>query len=296
MLRWERGDVLRLPFSLRAATSGRTSPRRARWTCCERRARRRRAWRSRGPLRWPWRDPPGSSWVARAERGARGRRWSGGPSTGRPRSGPSPRTACSTGGGDVCRALACDGSDRLKCAAFKSGLDVECTPASCTAGVETPAAFCDGAGSCKAGTTRPCAPFVCGDKACKKSCTSNADCTKGNVCDTTTSQCVPSKASCSTDGTTSKPGDGTGSEKPCSPYLCNPSTGDCYGDCNTAAQCAPGFACDGNRCVPGATPAADDGGGCGCTTAGREAPVAPYAGVLGMVVAGWAAKRRRNRR
>ena len=204
------------------------------------------------------------------------------------------RTACSTGGGDICRALACDGTDRLKCAAFKNGLDAECSPASCAGGIETPASFCDGAGSCKAGTTRPCAPFACGDKACKKTCTAATDCLKGNVCDPASGQCVPAKSSCSADFSSSVPADGSGTPKPCSPFLCNPATGDCYESCTSSTQCASGFACDGAKCVPSAVPTADDSGGCGCEvvgTTGRGSSAA-WAVAVGLMLVGLARRRR----
>src|SRR6266403_902824 len=96
------------------------------------------------------------------------------------------RTACS--GSGSC-AGSCDGSNVAACA-YPT---VQCRGASCTAGVATAAASCDGAGSCPAVVTTTCNPYVCGATACKTSCTADADCVSGDYCDAA-GACVSKKA------------------------------------------------------------------------------------------------------
>ena len=54
--------------------------------------------------------------------------------------------------------------------------------ATCTGSTFTPAATCDGNGTCATPATRACAPYVCGTGACKTTCASNADCVSPNTC------------------------------------------------------------------------------------------------------------------
>lgn len=58
-----------------------------------------------------------------------------------------------------------------------------CRAASCTLGVAATDAFCNGAGSCPAAMTSPCAPYVCGPTACETTCAGEADCVDGYYCD-----------------------------------------------------------------------------------------------------------------
>jgi len=203
------------------------------------------------------------------------------------------RPACADGGSSPCKSLSCAGSkDRTKCTSF-AGPEVECAPSTCTGVTETEAAVCDGAGSCGTPKPRSCGAYACGTKGCKTSCTADTDCSPGNACDVTKAICGPARPTCSTDRLASIPADKTAA-KPCSPYLCNNSTGDCFQFCATSDDCAPGNACDAARCVPTGAPAdSGDGGGCGCRTnpAGRSGSLA-IAGVLGML--GAAVRRRRR--
>ncbi len=175
---------------------------------------------------------------------------------GAPRGG---RTACSDGGSEVCRALSCDGVDRLKCAAFKSGPDVECGKASCVDGLATPAAYCDGAGGCKETEARPCAPYVCVGTACGTSCATDADCSKNNVCEA--GKCIPSQSTCTPDELSAIPADKS-APRSCAPFRCNPIVGNCYETCTASDECASGFLCDGSTCVPAPSAPAEDSGGC----------------------------------
>jgi len=95
--------------------------------------------------------------------------------TGAPR---GTRTACA-GTGTACGGT-CNGTDRTACT-FPS-TTTTCRPASCSDGVATLAASCDGMGACTAASSSPCAPYACGESGCATSCTSNEDCAPGNLC------------------------------------------------------------------------------------------------------------------
>jgi len=86
------------------------------------------------------------------------------------------RPAC-TSDGSACGGL-CDGEDAASCA-YPTDL---CRPASCRDGTATPAAFCDGAGSCPDAQTIDCAPYRCGAEACEAGCSDHDDCVPGHHC------------------------------------------------------------------------------------------------------------------
>ncbi len=76
-----------------------------------------------------------------------------------------------------------------------------CRSASCSSGLATLAANCNGTGACPAVTTVNCQPFVCGANACKTGCTADTDCIAGDFCSGTT--CVARRANgatCTADG------------------------------------------------------------------------------------------------
>ncbi len=171
------------------------------------------------------------------------------------------RTKCDGGAADVCKALACDSSkDRSKCVGFLNGPSTECTAASCKDGSATTEAFCDGSGTCKAGATSSCGTFACGDKTCKDKCLVDTDCGAGFICNKDSGKCVPPTATCSADGTSSVAADKT--VKPCGPFRCDTSTGNCYTKCTASDECAPGATCDGTACIADPTGDAQSGGGC----------------------------------
>jgi hypothetical protein len=153
------------------------------------------------------------------------------------------RAACSDGAGDVCKALACDGTkDRTKCSTYANGLDKECVAATCSNGTATSSATCDGAGHCTAPTTTSCNAYACDATSCKTSCATDTDCAASYVC--SVGKCVPQiVATCSADGTQSTPvGDG-GTTQSCTPYKCT-SAGTCGTSCVTSGDCLSGFACE----------------------------------------------------
>jgi hypothetical protein len=93
------------------------------------------------------------------------------PVTGAPVGG---RAAC-TGSG-VC-AGACNGVLATACTYPM----VQCSPASCSGGVETQAATCLN-GSCQPAMTKACSPYVCGTTACNTMCTGDIDCIAADFC------------------------------------------------------------------------------------------------------------------
>lgn len=173
------------------------------------------------------------------------------------------RTKCSDGAGDPCKALTCDPSkDRTKCVGFLNGAETECGEASCTDGTETPRGRCDGAGACTPSTKKTsCGAYACDTTTCKTSCTSKADCAPTYNC--VDSKCAPITAKCDEAGTSSVPTNGD-APKNCTPYRCDPSTGNCFGKCATSGDCAPGAVCGPDGvCVATATDApTEDSGGC----------------------------------
>src|SRR5512140_3345773 len=93
------------------------------------------------------------------------------------------RAACATDGSGC--GGACNGVNPAACAYPASS----CRSASCSAGIETHAANCNGAGACPAPVTVPCTPYICGPTACKTTCAADADCIAADYCNGTT--CVP---------------------------------------------------------------------------------------------------------
>jgi hypothetical protein len=175
------------------------------------------------------------------------------------------RTRCSDGGGDLCKALQCDGSkDVTKCVSYANGPDKVCEQA-CTDGTAS-VAVCDGSGACGTPDKKSCGAFVCDVSTCKTSCASESDCAPGYTCDAASKKCVPQKttATCSADGTASISADKS-STKPCAPYLCNTSSGDCYATCTGSEQCAGGTVCEQGSCVAHQADG-DTGGGCRFST------------------------------
>jgi hypothetical protein len=126
-------------------------------------------------------------------------------------------------------------------------------------------------------------------------CTTSSDCASGYACDTTSKTCTPVTAMCSSDGTESLPI--KGSPKACAPYVCNPTTGDCYSACNASDQCEPGNSCTGGTCNPSNGTSGSGGcavGGDGVALDGRSALVA--LGGWSLLCAVGAARRRREKR
>jgi len=166
-------------------------------------------------------------------------------------------------GEGVCRAR-CGGVDPTRCTQLP-GTAIVCAEATCKDGVESRVRGCDAAGGCAPATTRPCAPYACGTTACKTQCDVDADCAEGNSCDLVSRRCVIA-ASCDGDHTVTSP---DGKAKDCAPFRCSGAR--CLDTCEDSSGCTTGFVCDtaAKKCLVGAAPAVDDGGGCAYGADGR---------------------------
>lgn len=179
--------------------------------------------------------------------------------TGKPR---EPRTDCLGVTGDKCKG-ACDGTSPNSCSYPAAG--TACKDASCNGDVAQPAGACDGVGLCALPTTKNCLPYACDSTAgdCKASCAGDTDCAQGATCNTTTGKCAVAGATCKDATTVALP---NGQTQSCSPYKC--VGGACQQQCATPSDCAPGYTCQGNACVPGSDAGSGgSGGGSGGTGA-----------------------------
>ena len=195
------------------------------------------------------------------------------------------------------------------------GAATVCAAGSCDNASYVAASTCDGAGACAPGAKQDCGDYACGtvgagSLGCKTSCTTNADCKGGAVCDTSsgTGTCSSAGATCE-GGYSAKATDGTLTY--CSGYKCVDGSG-CRSSCAADAECdtSQGYACRDGLCAggdggvtgtggstgdagPTKSAASSDKGGCGCRVPGGSAPERH-----GMILALWgvAAVARRRRR
>ena len=175
-----------------------------------------------------------------------------------------PRTMCAVQAPATCGTDGtCDGTG----ACHKRIAMTPCGDPSCTAGTAKGASFCNGSGTCVAGATTMCAPYVCdvANKACFTSCvgTDNSSCLAPNKCDmakcglsplgamcTVAADCVSNfcvDGRCCADACTGqcKACDVAGSEGTCSPLPNN--TADPLQPCALTAEstCGTDSKCDG---------------------------------------------------
>ncbi len=212
------------------------------------------------------------------------------------------RRAC--GGSGVC-AGTCDGSTRATCT-FPNDQTM-CGMPSCTAGVQTSVATCDGRGTCLPPSMRDCGRYACGPSACRTSCDTDVECAAGSYCRegmcvvrqpnggacTTTSQCASGNCvdgvCCNTacDGQC-EACDNSGSVGTCSPTMGAPhgsrpacaGMGACAGTCDgtSRANCGyPGSSteCRAASCAEGQATnrgTCDGMGNCGMATVTNCAP------------------------
>lgn len=130
------------------------------------------------------------------------------------RAGEDPESDCTGAAPESCADDGmCDGSGGCR----KWLVGTPCGTDACAGSTYTPAAQCDGSGSCATLGSVGCAPYVCAGDRCGDSCASAADCAPGVLCDAATHTCkspLPSGAACS-----------------------------------SAAQCASGYRVDGRCCT-----------------------------------------------
>lgn len=106
----------------------------------------------------------------------------------------APAGQCSDNGAASCGSNGkCDGKGT--CQLYSSG--TSCGSATCNGSTESAAPQCDGLGTCKAGATRTCDPYVCGTSACRTSCTGVADCGANYSCVSNRCQLLPTGTACS---------------------------------------------------------------------------------------------------
>ncbi len=110
--------------------------------------------------------------------------------------GTDPDGECDDEGASSCGAngTGCNGdSASPECNLYDD--TAACGDNECTAGVATTVGYCDGSGTCEAGSTTNCAPFACNSAGtdCLTTCTGPGDCDAGSYCDGT-GACVAKQA------------------------------------------------------------------------------------------------------
>jgi uncharacterized protein YkwD len=87
---------------------------------------------------------------------------------------------CGDQGAASCGAngMGCNGNGA--CNVYASG--TQCAAPSCSGGQETAASQCNGNGSCVAGGSSACAPYLCSGNSCSSSCGNSNDCASGYEC------------------------------------------------------------------------------------------------------------------
>jgi hypothetical protein len=218
------------------------------------------------------------------------------------------RAACA-GVGATCGG-ACAAGNAAGCT--YPGSSTPCRAASCTAGIATQPAACDGSGGCPAPATVPCNPAACNaaGTACQGACSTDADCTslgrpycnggtclatKGNgeTCagssECTSTHCVDGyccnsacAGQCQACDVTGNPGAcmqvPSGQPHGTRPACVGAGTAPCGGSCTTATATActyPSVSCSPASCN-GATAVAATSCSNGTCPAGRATPCAPY--------------------
>lgn len=99
-------------------------------------------------------------------------------------------TVCRPAAGLCDQAAVCDGTSLTCPPNSPAAPGTPCGVASCTDGVATLAATCDGQGTCTAPATEVCSPGRCAGTACSLSCASDEECDPAGYCDTATNTCA----------------------------------------------------------------------------------------------------------
>jgi hypothetical protein len=186
----------------------------------------------------------------------------------------APRGARASCSGTGPCAATCDGVNASTCTAPDA--HTLCRPASCSFGVATAAAYCDGAGNCPEMFTLACEPYACSGSACADTCTTNGDCIVAYTCiDKACRKEVELGASCRSDATCASRHcvDGVCCESACSSQclacdvagfegLCVAVEGAAHG---SRGQCEAGSQCHDGSC-------ASVSGGCGCSSSAGTMP------------------------
>jgi hypothetical protein len=151
---------------------------------------------------------------------------------------------------DVCGNTGACAADQT-CA--KAAPSTMCGAASCSAGTQTSATFCDGAGHCTPPAVRACDPYVCGPNACATMCAFDTDCIPGDYC--------TGNGTCQTKLT---PGTACSSTTQCASGVCGAQGVCCDTDCaGTCVSCT--LTTSPGTCRPLAT-----GTACGATSCSAD--------------------------
>ena len=204
----------------------------------------------------------------------------------------APRKACN-GAGECAGYCPGDGFD---CVYPQPSTACEPGGATC-AGDWRDGRVCDGQGQCIEAVPHDCGDYTCSDGKCFTECDDNTQCRGGALCNKSGERgvCQPDSAGCTTDGYHIELN--SGKVVDCEGYRCV-GNGQCEEICDAKdnADCAPGYACQKERCVPSkptAPPAtspsaADDG--CSVSSSRQSSP-----GPLLLLGIGWLLLRRRAR-
>lgn len=178
------------------------------------------------------------------------------------------------GEGNVCSGR-CNGGNRKACT--MPGAGTPCGAPSCLGDHSVPAGSCDGSGTCMSARPGSCIPYTCAERSgqCLTSCSSDAECAAGSVCNLGAGRCVVTTMTCK-DATTVIHPDGT--LVSCAPYRC--AAGACRDACALPLDCADGFTCETGTCVE------DHGGSAGSGGSGGIAGSAGSAGGAGSAGSG----------
>jgi MYXO-CTERM domain-containing protein len=113
--------------------------------------------------------------------------------------------------------------------------------------MSTPAATCNGGGSCPASEPQQCGRFACQGATCGSGpCAADSDCSAGYRCDTDRGDCTPTSTICDVDGKTLRKPDGSTTD--CTPFVCRGNA--CTTACSTDSDCASGNSCKSGVCGP----------------------------------------------
>jgi hypothetical protein len=194
--------------------------------------------------------------------------------------GQDPRDACQRTDPAACQQDgACDGQGH--CRLHPSG--TECAPASCNNATEQAASTCDGAGSCRAGTSRSCTSSPCQNGSCGSACASDAACLTGFFCDGAT--CSPTRTLAAVCDRTTQCASGHCVDGVCCDSACTGTCSACNlpgtpGTCtNAAAGLDPREECPTEPVTScGKTGACDGNGGCQLQPAGTSCAPASCTG------------------
>ncbi len=177
------------------------------------------------------------------------------------------RTAC-LADGTGCDGF-CDGSNAAACS--QPGATTACRAPSCTGGVATLGAFCDGSGACPAVQTQDCGTFTCGATACNGNCTVDTQCIAGHYC--SAGVCSPKKPNGEACTAVGQCLSGRCADGVC----CNTACGAQCEACNLAGSlgvCSPVTGAP----VNGRAPCLSDGSVCGGACDGTKRNSCTYAG------------------